>query len=207
MTKILQAKFKRSRTNGVDLWGHPKDPFANKKNYPPGQHGLLGYKKLSDYGRQLRAKNRVKDHYGRLTEKQLRNIFIEAKRQKGDTSQNLVAILESMLYVAIYRLNLAPTIFAARQIVCHKHVKVDGRTVNIPSFKLKPGQKIEIVESAREIPLILESVQSHAREIPTYLTLDDEKKMQATFVNLPKFEDIPYPFEVEPHLVVEYYSK
>lgn len=207
MTKILQAKFKRSRTNGVDLWGHPKDPFANKRNYPPGQHGNMGYKKLSDYGRQLRAKNRLKDHYGRLTEKQLRNIFKEAKRRKGDTSENLVAILETMLYIVIYRLNLAPSVFAARQLVSHKHVKVDGKVVNIPTYKLKPGQKIEIVEASREMPIILESVQNLHREIPTYLSLDDDKKKQGTFLDLPKFTDIPYPFEVEPNLIVEYYSK
>lgn len=206
MTKIVQSKYKVSRRLGVNLWGRAKDPF-NTRNFPPGQHGPTGSKKsTSDYGTQLRAKQRLRSYYGSVTEKQFSNIFKEAVRLKGDTGENLVGLLEQRLDAAIYRLNFAPTIFAARQLVSHKHIRVNGKTVNIPSYRLKEQDVIEVGVKSRQMPLILEAIQRKERDIPDYYEFEAEK-FKGTFIRIPKLADIPYPVQMEPNLVIEFYSR
>ena len=206
MTKIVQAKYKVSRRLGVNLWGRAKDPF-NTRNFPPGQHGPLGTnKKSSDYGTQLRAKQKLKAYYGNITEKQFSLIFKEAVRLKGDTGENLVGLLERRLDAIVYRLNLAPTIFAARQLVSHKHIRVNGKTINVPSIRLKEGDVVEIGPKSREMLLILEAVQRKERDVPEYLEFD-AANLKGSFIRIPKLADIPYPVQMEPNLVVEFYSR
>jgi small subunit ribosomal protein S4 len=204
--KRLATKYKTSRTLGVNLWGRSKDSI-NVRNYGPGQHGPAGKKAIiSDYGKQLRAKQQLKKYYGNITEKQFRRIYTEAARRKGDTGENLIALLESRLDSVVYRANFAPTVFAARQLVSHKHILVNGKKINIASYQLKVGDVIEVKEKSRQIPLILESVQLMEREVPSYFEFD-AKSMQAKFSRLPKLEDVPYPVVMEPNLVVEFYSR
>ncbi len=206
MSKRLTTKYKISRALGVNLWGRGKDSF-NVRNYGPGQHGLAGKKSVvSDYGKQLRAKQQLKKYYGNITEKQFRRIYTEALRRKGDTGENLVGLLESRLDAVVYRANFAPTVFAARQLVSHKHITVNGKKVNIASYAVKVGDVIEVKEKSRQIPLILEAVQVMEREAPSYLE-HDQKAMSAKFLRLPKLEDVPYPVVMEPNLVVEFYSR
>ena len=206
MTKRVRAKYKISRRLGVNLWGRAKDPFGTK-NYGPGLHGAQGtHKKKSDYGTQLQAKQKLKGYYGNLTEKQFRKIYKEASRRKGDTGENLIALLEQRLDAVIYRANFVPTVFSARQVVAHKHVKVNGKTVNIPSYSVKVGDVIEIKEKAKQFPLILEAVQTQERPTPDYLEVDT-KACSAKFINIPKLADVPYPVIMEPNLVVEFYSR
>lgn len=206
MTKIVQAKYKVSRRLGVNLWGRAKDPF-NTRNFPPGQHGALGTnKKSSDYGTQLRAKQKLKAYYGNITEKQFSLIFKEAVRLKGDTGENLVGLLERRLDAIVYRLNFAPTIFAARQLVSHKHIRVNGKTINVPSCRLKEGDVVEVGPKSREMVLILEAIQRKERDVPEYLEFD-ASNLKGSFIRIPKLADIPYPVHMEPNLVVEFYSR
>jgi small subunit ribosomal protein S4 len=206
MSKRIATKYKASRSLGVNLWGRAKDAF-NVRNYGPGQHGPAGKRAiLSDYGKQLKAKQQLKKYYGNITEKQFRRIYTEAARRKGDTGENLVALLESRLDAVVYRANFAPTVFAARQLVSHKHITVNGRKVNIASYQVKVGDVIEVKEKSRQMPLILESVQVMEREVPSYFEFD-AKGMSAKFSRLPKLEDVPYPVVMEPNLVVEFYSR
>lgn len=205
MTKIVKAKFKASRRLGVSIWGDGKDP-VHSKNYRPGQHGQNTMVKTSDYGLHLRAKQRLKSHYGRINEKQFRNIFKEASRRKGNTGENFVALLESRLDAAVYRMSFAPSIFAARQLVSHGHIKVNGKRVNIPSYRLKIGDKIELKESSKQLPVIVESLARNDRAVPDYYSLDSGK-LQGEFLRLPQTSDIPYPFEPEVNLIIEFYSK
>ena len=204
MTKIVQAKYKISRRHGVNLWGRGKDPF-NTKNYGPGQHGPLGRKMPSDFGTQLRAKQMLKGYYN-MTEKQFRRTFKEAANAKGDTGENLIGLLEQRLDAVVYRMNLVPTIFGARQLVSHKHVLVNGKTVNIPSYKVKVGDVVEVREKSRNIPMVLESAQTPEREVPDYMDVDP-KAFKGKFTRVPAFEDVPYPVQMEPNLVVEFYSR
>ncbi|MFN7038352.1 MAG: 30S ribosomal protein S4 [Alphaproteobacteria bacterium] len=204
MSKIVKSKYKKSRRLG-GLWGTAKDPYL-KKNYPPGQHGPTLQRKVSDYGKQLNAKQRLKSYYGRINEKQFRAIFKEAIRLKGDTGENLIGLLERRLDAIVYRLNIAKTIFAARQLVCHKHIKVNGKTVNYPSMRLKVGDLIEVKEDSKSIPVVIESTQQIDRTIPTYLEFDP-KSMSGKFNMIPKLGDVPYPVVMEPNLVVELYSR
>jgi small subunit ribosomal protein S4 len=205
MTKIVRAKYKISRRLGVNLWGRAKDPFVTK-NYPPGQHGPTLARKVSDYGKQLQAKQRLKGYYGRISERQFANIFKQAIRMKGDSGENLIGLLEQRLDTVVFRLNVAPTIFAARQLVSHKHLLVNGKSVNIPSYRLKAGDVVEVREKSKQMPLILESVQKTERNLPEYIEFDP-KGLKATFVRLPKLADVPYPNLMEPNLVIEYYSR
>lgn len=205
MTKIIQSKYKVSRRLGVNLWGRAKDPF-NTRNFPPGQHGPLGAKKSSDYGTQLRAKQRLKAYYGGVTEKQFLLVFKEAVRLKGDSGENLVGLLEKRLDAVVYRLNIAPTIFSARQLVSHKHITVNGKTINIPSYRVKENDVIALKVKSREMALVLEAIQRKERDIPDYLEFDAQK-FQGTFLRTPKLADIPYPVHMEPNLVVEFYSR
>ena len=204
MSKRLNAKKKVSRALGVNLWGRANDPIS-KRNYRPGEHGT-GLKRDTTYGTQLRAKQKLKKYYGNITEKQFRNLFAEAKRMKGDTAQEFVGLLERRLDAIVYRANFVPTVFAARQFVNHKHVTVNGKVVNIPSYQVKPGDVIEVRESARNIPMVLDSISKIEREIPSYLDLNAQN-YAIKFVAVPKLEDIPYPVEMNINLVVEFYSK
>lgn len=205
MTKRTKRKYKVSRRLGVNLWGRAKDPVA-KKNFPPGQHGLTGYKKISDYGTQLHAKQKLRNYYGDITETQFRRIFKEASRRKGDTGENLIGLLESRLDAIVYRAGFVPTIFAARQFINHGHVTVNGRKANIGSMQIKPSQVIEVKESSRQMPMVLESMQSNERSVPEYLEVDGNK-MTVKYVRIPLLADVPYPVVMEPNMVVEFYSR
>ncbi len=206
MTKIVKSKSKISRRLGVSLWGRGKDAF-NSRNNPPGQHGAAGAgrKKHSNFGIQLRAKQQLKGYYN-MSEKQFFKNYQEASRKKGDTSENLVGLLERRLDAVVYRSNLAPTIFSARQLVSHKHILVNGKSVNIPSYHVADGDVVEIKEKSKQIPIVIESTQKVEREIPGYLTVD-AASFKATFVRQPQYSDIPYPVQMQPNLIVEFYSR
>ncbi len=190
---------------GENLWGRAKDPVI-RRDYGPGQHGILRKKKTSDYGNQLRAKQKLKGYYGSLTERQFRKVYTEAVRCKGDTSENLIGLLERRLDAVIYRMGVVPTVFAARQFVNHGHIKVNGHRVNIPSYLVKEGDIIEVAERSRQINMVLESVQNAERTVPEYIEMDT-KAMKAKFVRVPKLAEVPYPVQMEPNLVVEFYSR
>ena len=204
MTKRIESKYEIDRRLGVNLWGRAKSP-VNTRSYAPGPHGQKR-KKISEYGTQLRAKQKLKGYYGEITEKQFRRTYKEAVRRKGDTGENLVQLLERRLDAVIYRMKIAPTIFAARQIVNHGHMTVNGKRVNIPSYRVQDGDVIELREKSRDMALILGALQSSEREIPEYITIE-EKGMKATYVRGPKLADIPYPVQMEPNLVIEFYSR
>lgn len=206
MTKIVTSKSKISRRLGVSLWGRSKDAFNTRSN-PPGQHGAAGAgrKKHSAFGIQLRAKQQLKGYYN-MSEKQFHATYFEAVRRKGDTSENLVGLLERRLDMVVYRANFAPSIFSARQLVSHKHILVNGQKVNIASYQVKDGDLIEVKEKSKQIPIIIESGQKPEREVPGYVTVD-VASFKATYVRQPQFSDIPYPVKMEPNLVVEYYSR
>ncbi len=205
MTKRIQAKYKINRRHGVNLWGRTKSP-VNVRDYGPGQHGQRRAKKPSDYGLQLAAKQKLKGYYGNITEKQFRKYYAEASRRKGDTSENLIGILERRLDAVVYRMKFVPTVFSARQFVNHGHIKVNGKRVNISSYMVQEGDTVEIREKSREIGMVLEAIESPERDLPEYITVD-YKKMQGTFLSTPKLADVPYPVQMEPNLVVEYYSR
>ena len=205
MTKRTSAKYKLDRRMGENIWGRPKSP-VNRREYGPGQHGQRRKSKMSDFGLQLRAKQKLKGYYGDLTEKQFRRIYSEAERRKGDTGENLVGLLERRLDALVYRAKFVPTIFAARQIVNHGHVEVNGQRVNIPSYRVKDGDVISLRSKAKEMVLVLEAVQSAEREVPEYVDVD-HSKLTATFIRTPALGDIPYAVMMEPNLVVEYYAK
>lgn len=204
MSKRSSVKYKISRRLGENLWGRAKDPI-NRRAYGPGQHGQQR-KKLSDYGTQLRAKQKLKAYYGNLTEKQFHKLYTEAMRLKGDSSENLLALLESRLDAVIYRMCIVPTVFAARQFVNHGHVKVNGKKVNIPSYQVKAGDVIEVKEKSKQMNLVLESLQSPERDVPEYIDMD-VKAVRGTFMRKPSFMEIPYPVKMEPNLVIEFYSR
>jgi len=190
---------------GENIWGRPKSP-VNKRPFPPGQHGQNRRGKLSDFGTQLRAKQKLKGYYGNITEKQFRGIYDEATRMKGDASENLIGLLERRLDAIIYRAKFVPTVFAARQFVNHGHVLVNGKRVNIPSYRCREGDVVEVREKSRTMALVLEALESVEREIPEYIDLD-LKGMKATLVRIPSFDEVPYPAMMEPNLVVEFYSR
>jgi len=205
VTKRTSAKYKLDRRMGENIWGRPKSP-VNRRDYGPGQHGQRRKGKLSDFGLQLRAKQKLKGHYGDLTEKQFRRIFAEAERVKGDTGENLIGLLERRLDAVVYRAKFVATIFAARQFVNHGHVKVNGKKVNIPSYRVKEGDVIEVREKSRNIPLVLEAGQLTERDVPEYMEVDFSA-LKGTFVRVPQFADVPYPVQMEPNLVIEFYSR
>ena len=205
MTKRTSAKYKIDRRMGENIWGRPKSP-VNRREYGPGQHGQRRKGKMSDFGLQLRAKQKLKGYYGDLTEKQFRRIFAEAERVKGDTGENLIGLLERRLDAVVYRAKFVPTVFAARQFVNHGHVEVNGKRVNIPSYRVKEGDVISLRSKAKDMVLVLEAVQSAERDTPDYIDVD-HSKMTATFVRTPSLGDVPYAVQMEPNLVVEYYAK
>lgn len=205
MSKRTQAKYKIDRRMGENIWGRAKSP-VNRREYGPGQHGQRRKGKLSDFGLQLRAKQKLKGYYGDLTEKQFRRIYAEAERRRGDTGENLISLLERRLDAVVYRSKFVPTIFAARQFVNHGHIKVNGRRVNIPSYQVSDGDVIEVREKSRQMVLVLEAAQSAERDVPEYLEVD-HSKMTTTYLRAPGLGDVPYPVQMEPNLVVEYYAK
>jgi len=205
MSKRQKSKYKIDRRLGENLWGRPKSPINNRP-YGPGEHGQRRRGKLSDYGIQLHAKQKLKGYYGNLSEKQFRNIYAEASAAKGDAGENLIGLLERSLLAVVYRAKFVPTVFAARQFINHGHVKVNGRRVNIPSYRVREGDVVEVREKSRDLQIVLEGIESTERDLPDYIDVD-YKKMTATFVRVPKLADVPYPVQMEPNLVVEYYSR
>jgi len=205
MSKRHSAKYKIDRRMGENIWGRPKSP-VNRREYGPGQHGQRRKGKLSDFGTQLKAKQKLKGYYGSISEKQFRGVYTEAVRLKGDTGENLIGLLERRLDAVVYRAKFVPTVFAARQFVNHGHIKVNGRRVNIPSYKVRIGDVVEIKESSRQMLLVLEATASSERDLPDYLEVD-HGKMTAKLVRIPGLTDVPYPTTMEPSLVVEFYSR
>jgi small subunit ribosomal protein S4 len=205
MTKRLTSKYKLDRRMGQNIWGRPKSPI-NKREYGPGQHGQRRKSKVSDYGVQLKAKQKLRGYYGNITEKQFRGIYFEAIRLKGDSGAHLVGLLERRLDAVVYRAKFVPTPFAARQFVNHGHVKVNGRRVNIPSYRCKAGDVIEVKDKSKQMALVLESVGLAERDVPDYIEVD-HSKMTAKLARIPAINEVPYPVQMEPHLVVEYYSR
>jgi small subunit ribosomal protein S4 len=205
MSKRSSAKYKIDRRMGQNIWGRPKSP-VNRREYGPGQHGQRRKSKLSDYGVQLKAKQKLKGYYGDISEKQFRGVYQEAIRLKGDSGANLIGLMERRLDAVIYRAKFVPTIFAARQFVNHGHIKVNGRRVNIPSFKVKVGDVIEVKEASKQLPLVLEANALGERDVPDYIEAD-HSKMTAKMTRVPGLGEVPYPVMMEPHLVVEFYSR
>jgi small subunit ribosomal protein S4 len=190
---------------GENIWGRPKSP-VNRREYGPGQHGQRRKAKISDFGLQLRAKQKLKGYYGDLTEKQFKRVYIEAARVKGDTGENLIGLLERRLDAVVYRAKFVPTVFAARQFVNHGHVTVNGRRVNIPSYRVKEGDVIEVREQSKQLAVLLEATQLAERDVPDYVDAD-HSKMKATFVRTPGLADVPYAVVMEPNLVIEFYAQ
>ena len=205
MTKRLASKHKVDRRLKVNLWGRPKSPF-NSRNYPPGQHGKAKKGKLSDYGTQLEAKQKMKFYYGNMNERQFRNVYRKAIQKKGNTTENLVGFLERRLDTVAYRAKFATTVFSARQLINHGHIKVNGKKVNIPSYLVKAEDTIEIKDKSKDIVTIVGALMNKEREVPDYIQMD-EKNKKATLTRIPKFSEVPYPVIMEPNLVIEYYSR
>ncbi|WP_417243630.1 30S ribosomal protein S4 [Celeribacter sp.] len=205
MTKRTSAKYKLDRRMGENIWGRPKSP-VNRREYGPGQHGQRRKGKLSDFGLQLRAKQKLKGYYGDLTEKQFRRIFADAERIKGDTGENLIGLLESRLDAVVYRAKFVATVFAARQFVNHGHVTVNGVRVNIPSYRVKEGDVVEVRTQSKQNVTVLEAVQLTERDVPEYIEAD-HSKMTATFLRKPGLSDVPYAVVMEPNLVIEFYAQ
>ena len=205
MTKRISSKHKIDRRLKINLWGRPKSPF-NKRDYGPGQHGQGRKGKLSDYGIQLQAKQKLKGYYGNINERQFRNIYKKAAMQKGDTGENLVGLLERRLDSVVYRARFSTTVFSARQLINHGHVKVNGKKVNIASYIVSEEDTIEIRDKSKQLAFIDIALANKERETPEYILMD-EKNKKVTFVRTPKFEEVPYPVVMEPNLVIEYYSR
>ncbi len=205
MTKRAASKYKIDRRMGENIWGRPKSP-VNRREYGPGQHGQRRKGKPTDFGTQLRAKQKLKGYYANISERQFKNIYYEAIRLPGDTSEYLVGLLESRLDAIVYRAKFVPTFFAARQFVNHGHIRVNGKRVTIPSYRCKPGDVISLKDAAKQFALVLEASQLPERDVPDYIELDTGK-MAAKYVRRPAFADVPYPVRMDPHLVVEFYSR
>jgi small subunit ribosomal protein S4 len=202
--KRIQAKHKIDRRLNCNLWGRPKSPH-NARQTGPGMHGARR-SKPTDYGTQLMAKQKLRGYYGNIGERQFRRYYFEAIRLRGDTGQNLVGLLERRLDAVIYRAKFVPTVFAARQFVNHRHIMVNGKNVNIPSYLVKEGDVITVRESSRQLPMVMEAVKSAERDLPGYLDVD-HGAMKAVFLRIPKLDEVPYPTRMEPNLVVEFYSR
>jgi small subunit ribosomal protein S4 len=205
MTKRVRAKHKIDRRLGENIWGRPKSPL-NRRESRPGQHGERRAGKLSDFGQQLKAKQKLKGYYASISERQFRKIYDEASRQKGSTSEGIIGLLERRLDALVYRAKFVPTVFAARQFVSHGHVSVNGKRVTIPSYRLRIGDVVEVREKSRQLPLVLEGTKSAERDVPDYIDCD-HGKMTAKLVRIPALSDVPYPVTMEPNLVVEFYSR
>ena len=204
MSKRIKSKYKINRRLGENLWGRPKSP-VNMKEYGPGEHGQRR-RKPSDFGIHLMAKQKLRGYYGNITEKQFLRTYKEAVRRRGDTSENLISLLERRLDAVVYRMKFVPTVFAARQFVNHGHIKVNGKRVNIPSYKVKEGDVIEVRDRSKQLAVVIEASELAERDVPDYIDVD-HSKMKGTFVRVPKFADVPYPVMMEPNLVIEFYSR
>jgi small subunit ribosomal protein S4 len=205
MSKRKSAKHKLDRRMGENIWGRPKSP-VNRREYGPGQHGQRRKGKLSDFGVQLRAKQKLRGYYANISERQFRKIYQDASRVRGDTGAILIGLLERRLDAFIYRAKFVPTVFSARQVVSHGHVLVNGKRVTIPSFRVKVGDVVELTSRAKELIIVLEAIQSGERDVPDYLEVD-HKKMTGKMVRVPTLAEVPYPVQMEPHLVIEFYSR
>jgi small subunit ribosomal protein S4 len=205
MTKRIRAKHKIDRRLTENIWGRPKSPL-NKRQSRPGQHGERRVSKLSDFGQQLRAKQKLKGYYANISERAFSKIYVEATRLKGSTSEHLIGLLERRLDAVVYRSKFVPTVFAARQFVSHGHVTVNGRRVTIPSYRVRVGDVVEVKEKSRQLPLVLEAIKSAERDLPDYIEVD-HNKMTAKMSRIPALSDVPYPVTMEPNLVVEFYSR
>jgi small subunit ribosomal protein S4 len=205
MTKRVRAKHKIDRRLGENIWGRPKSPL-NRRESRPGQHGDRRVGKTSDFGQQLKAKQKLKGYYANISERQFVRVYKEAARLKGSTSEHLIGLLERRLDAVVYRAKLVPTPFAARQVVSHGHVTVNGRRVTIPSYRVRVGDVIELREKAKQLPLVLEAIKSPEREVPDYIEAD-HNRMAAKMARVPGLSDVPYPVQMEPNLVVEFYSR
>ena len=205
MTKRTSAKYKLDRRMGENVFGRPKSP-VNRREYGPGQHGQRRKGKLSDYGVQLRAKQKLRGYYANISEKQFRKTYDEASRMKGDTSENLIGLLESRIDAIVFRAKFVPTPFAARQFVSHGHVRVNGRRVTIASYLVKPGDTIELKDSSKQLELVVVAVQLAERDVPDYIEVD-HTKMTARLTRIPSLGEVPYPVQMEPNLVIEFYSR
>ena len=204
MSKRIKSKYKINRRLGENLWGRPKSP-VNMKEYGPGEHGQRR-RKPSDFGIHLMAKQKLRGYYGNITEKQFLRTYKEAVRRRGDTSENLIGLLERRLDAVVYRMKFVPTVFAARQFINHGHVKVNGKRVNIPSYKVKEGDVVEVRDRSKQLAVVIEASELAERDVPDYIDVD-HSKMKGTFVRVPKFADVPYPVMMEPNLVIEFYSR
>jgi small subunit ribosomal protein S4 len=204
MSKRQSAKYKIDRRMGENIWGRPKSP-VNQRSYGPGQHGQRRRQKISDFGLQLRAKQKLKGYYGNLTEKQFARTYEDAARKRGNTAETLIALLESRLDAVVYRAKFVPTVFAARQFVNHGHVLVNGKRVNIASYRVKVGDVVSVRERSRNMALVLEAIQSPERDVPDYLEVDG-KGLSAKFIRAPELAEVPYPVKMEPNLIVEFYA-
>ena len=205
MTKRAESKYKIDRRMGQNIWGRPKSP-VNRREYGPGQHGQRRKGKMSDFGTQLKAKQKLKGYYGNISEKQFRKYYAEAIRMKGDSGDNLIGLLERRLDAVVYRAKFVPTVFAARQFVNHGHIKVNGRRVNIASYQVKVGDVVEIKESSRQLVIVLEAQGLAERDVPDYYEVDHSKGV-AKMTRVPGPTDVPYPVQMEPNLVIEFYSR
>ena len=205
MSKRSAAKYKIDRRMGQNIWGRPKSP-VNRREYGPGQHGQRRKSKLSDYGVQLKAKQKLKGYYGDISEKQFRGVYQEAIRLKGDSGENLVGLLERRLDAVVYRSKFVATPFAARQFVNHGHVKVNGRRVNIPSYQVKAGDVIEVKDKSKQLEVVVVASQLAERDVPDYIEVD-HSKMTARVTRIPTLSEVPYPVQMEPNLVIEFYSR
>ena len=205
MTKRAESKYKLDRRMGQNIWGRPKSP-VNRRDYGPGQHGQRRKGKLSDFGVQLRAKQKLKGYYANISERQFHGIYVEAGRMKGDTGENLIGLLERRLDTVVYRAKFVATMFAARQFINHGHVKVNGRRVNIASFKVKVGDVVEVKDSSRELAFVMEAISLSERDVPDYYETD-HGKMTTKMTRVPLPSDVPYPVVMEPNLVIEFYSR
>ena len=205
MTKRAESKYKIDRRMGQNIWGRPKSP-VNRREYGPGQHGQRRKGKMSDFGTQLKAKQKLKGYYGNISEKQFRKYYAEAIRMKGDSGDNMIGLLERRLDAVVYRAKFVATPFAARQFVNHGHIRVNGRRVNIPSYQVRPGDLIEIKESSKQLTFVLEASQLAERDVPDFYEVD-HSKMTAKLTRIPLPSEVPYPVMMEPNLVIEFYSR
>jgi small subunit ribosomal protein S4 len=205
MTKRMESKYKIDRRMGENIWGRPKSP-VNRREYGPGQHGQRRKGKLSDYGVQLKAKQKLRGYYGSISERQFRGIYQEARRLKGDSGAHMIGLLERRLDAVIYRAKFVPTVHAARQFISHGHIRVNGKRVTIPSYRVKVGDIVEVKDKSKQLALVLEAQALAERDVPDYIELD-ANKLAAKLTRIPALSDVPYPVQMEPHLVVEYYSR
>jgi len=205
MTKRMESKYKIDRRMGENIWGRPKSP-VNRREYGPGQHGQRRKGKLSDYGVQLKAKQKLRGYYGNISERQFRGIYQVARKQKGDTGAHMIGLLERRLDAVIYRAKFVPTVHAARQFISHGHIRVNGKRVTVPSYRVKVGDVVEVKEKSKQLALVLEAQALAERDVPDYIELDGAK-LAAKLTRVPALSDVPYPVRMEPHLVVEYYSR